>query len=62
MSYKVAIATSDTVTVESNFGAAEVFSVYTVHDDFTYTFDENRVRLATETSHAEAQEEPEEFI
>jgi predicted Fe-Mo cluster-binding NifX family protein len=62
MSYKVAIATSDTVTVENNFGRAEVFSVYTVHDDFTYTHDENRPRLPAEASHSESQALPEEFL
>jgi predicted Fe-Mo cluster-binding NifX family protein len=50
MSYKVAIATSDSITVESHFGQAEVFAVYTLHDDFTYTHDENRLRLVTDIS------------
>jgi predicted Fe-Mo cluster-binding NifX family protein len=62
MSYKVAIATSDNVTVGNNFGHAEVFSVYTVHDDFTYTHDEDRPRLPAEASHSKSQELPEEFL
>ena len=46
MSYKVAIATSDNITVENHFSRAEVFAIYAVHDDFTYSLEENRLHLA----------------
>jgi predicted Fe-Mo cluster-binding NifX family protein len=42
MSYKVAIATHDNITIENHFGRAELFSIYTIHDDFTYAHEESR--------------------
>ena len=47
MSYKVAIATSDNITIEKHLARAERFSIYTIRDDFTYEHEEMRSREAS---------------
>jgi len=42
MSYKVAIVTSDNVTIGNHFAPTEPFAIYRVHDDFSYVYEETR--------------------
>ncbi len=42
MAYKIAVATSDGVTIDRTFGSAEHFAIYEVHDK-NFTLAEKKV-------------------